>query len=214
MPGLTRRGKRLLPVDLEDEEDGLGNINTVGILAQRAARREVAREQEAARAQEPPDNQVRTFIVSYLIYHDMSQDDNAQPPTPPRSSPVSSSPARQRRNSSPAAQRRRSRSSSLYLTPSPRPQRTPLQSLNARPATSSPTRVPLAASGRLNLPRAEGNAQRRQPIQQHAPQPPNTTASSSQVSGREAPPPPATTSTSQTKRKKTAPAGKRRKKYV
>ena len=64
MPALTRRGKRLLPVDLEDEEDndGLGNINTVGIFAQRAARREAAREQEAARAEEPADNQVCTFI--------------------------------------------------------------------------------------------------------------------------------------------------------
>lgn len=62
MLALTRRGKRLLPVDLEDEDDGLGNIDTVGILAQRAARREAAREQEAARAQEPADNQVCTSI--------------------------------------------------------------------------------------------------------------------------------------------------------
>lgn len=62
MPALTQRGKRLLLVDLEDEDDGLGNIDTVGILAQRAARREAAREQEAARAQEPADNQVCTSI--------------------------------------------------------------------------------------------------------------------------------------------------------
>ena len=154
-------------------------------------------------------------IVSYHINHNMFQNDDAQPPTPPRSSPVrregrnvNSSPATQRRNPSPAAQRGRSRSSSLYLTPSPRPnrlQRTPPQS-NARPATSSPTRVPLTASRRSNIPRAQGNAQRHQPVQ-----PPNAIASSSRVSGHQAPPPPATTSTSRTKGK-TAPAAKRRKK--
>ena len=71
MPALTRRGKRLLPVDLEDDEDndGLGNINAVGIFAQRAARREAAREQEAARAEEPADNQVRIlrlFLIEYI----------------------------------------------------------------------------------------------------------------------------------------------------
>ena len=79
MPALTRRGKRLLPVDLEDDEDDLGNVDAVGILAQRAARREAAREQEAAQeqqaareqevaqAQEPAGNQVRMLTVSYCI---------------------------------------------------------------------------------------------------------------------------------------------------
>jgi len=68
MPALTRRGKRLLPVDLEDEEDGLGNVDAVGILAQRAARREAAREQEAARVQEPVGNEVRAFRFSLIVY--------------------------------------------------------------------------------------------------------------------------------------------------
>ena len=67
MPALTRRGKRLLPVDLEDDEDDLGNVDAVGILAQRAARREAAREQEVAQAQEPAGNQVRMLTVSYCI---------------------------------------------------------------------------------------------------------------------------------------------------
>jgi len=57
-----RWGKQLLPVDLEDKEDGLGNIDAVGILAQWAARHEAAQEQEVARAQEPPGNQVHTSI--------------------------------------------------------------------------------------------------------------------------------------------------------
>ena len=68
MPALTRRGKRLLPADFEDEEEGLGNIDTVGILAQRAARREAAREQEAAQAQEPVENQVCTLRSFLIVY--------------------------------------------------------------------------------------------------------------------------------------------------
>jgi hypothetical protein len=72
MPSLTRRGKRLLPEDLEDDEDDLENIDTVGILAQRAARREAAREQEAAQAQEPAGNQVRksdSFLLFTYMMH-------------------------------------------------------------------------------------------------------------------------------------------------
>jgi hypothetical protein len=69
MPSLTRRGKRLLLKDLEDDEDDLGNIDTVGILAQRAARREAAWEQEAAQAQEPAGNQVPVHNSdSFLLY--------------------------------------------------------------------------------------------------------------------------------------------------
>ena len=136
------------------------------------------------------------YIVS-CIHHDMFlqiQDDDRQPPTPPPSSP-----ARwegRNANSSPAAQGGRSRSSSFNLTPSPRTNR----------FQRSPTRAPLTPSGRSNIPRPEGNAQQRHPVQ-----PPNAIASSSQVSGHQAPPPPATTSTSRTKGK-TAPAAKRRKK--
>jgi len=180
----------------------------------------VAREQEAAQAQEPAGNQVRTLRFFLIVYiHDTClkiQDDNAQPPTPPHSSPlrqegrnVSSSPLPQRCNSSPMAHRCRSHSSSLHLTPSPSPsqvRRTP-HPASGHEATSSPTCRPLTASVRLNIPRAEGNAQWRHPIK-----PPNTMASSSQVSSHQASPPPAMTLTSRTKGKKTAPAGKRRKK--
>ena len=187
MLALTQRGKHLLLVDLEDEEDGLGNIDAIGMFDQWAVRCEAAQEQAAARAQEPADNQVCTFIyVVSCIHYDMFvkiQDDDTQPPTPLRSSPVRQegrnmnlSPATQRRNSLPAAQRGRSHSSSLNLTPSPHPnqlQRTPPQS-NACPAMSSPTCVPLIALGRSNTPRAQGNAQRCQPIQ-----PLNVIASSS-----------------------------------
>jgi hypothetical protein len=70
MPALTRRGKRPLPTDLEEEEGDLGNIELVGILAQRAARREAAQEQEAAQAQEAAQgqagNQVRRFQCSFI----------------------------------------------------------------------------------------------------------------------------------------------------
>ena len=52
----------MLLVDLEDKDNGLGNIDTIGILAQQAVRHEVAWEQEAAQAQEPADNQVCTSI--------------------------------------------------------------------------------------------------------------------------------------------------------
>ena len=50
MPALTRRGKRQLPGDLEEDEDDPGNVMLVGILAQRARKREAARERESARA--------------------------------------------------------------------------------------------------------------------------------------------------------------------
>jgi hypothetical protein len=46
MPALTRRGKRQLPGDLEEDEDDPGNVMLIGILAQRARRREAAQEQE------------------------------------------------------------------------------------------------------------------------------------------------------------------------
>ena len=62
MLALTQWGKRLLLVDLEDEEDGLGSIDAVGILAQWEARHEAALEQKVAQAQEPPGNQVHTSI--------------------------------------------------------------------------------------------------------------------------------------------------------
>lgn len=102
MPALTRRGKLLLPENEEDNEDDLGNIGTVGILAQQAARREAAQEQEAAQAheaaqaqaQEPADNQVPILKLFLIVYiHDaflIFQDDNApmRPPTPPHSSPL------------------------------------------------------------------------------------------------------------------------------
>jgi hypothetical protein len=75
MPALTRRGKRLLPEDLEDEEDGLENVDAVGILAQRAARREAAQEQDVPLAvgpvPEPVGNEVRVFLFKLHIHHDM-----------------------------------------------------------------------------------------------------------------------------------------------
>jgi len=66
MPALTRRGKRSIPADIEDEEDGLGNVEAVGILAQRAARREAAREQETGEGQ--VRNQVCSFVSSFIVY--------------------------------------------------------------------------------------------------------------------------------------------------
>ena len=136
----------------------------------------------------------------------MFQDDNVQPPTPPRSSPVrqesrnvSSSPATQQCNSLPPAQWHRSHSSSLNLMLSPpsQVQRTPPHPVLERHATLSPIHGPLTASVHLNIPRAEDNPQRHQPIQ-----PMNVIASSSQVFGHQAPPPLVATSTSRTKGKK------------
>jgi len=64
MPALTRRGKRRLPEDLEKDADGQGNEMLVGILAQRARRREAARERELAQAreEEQTSNQVCSAI--------------------------------------------------------------------------------------------------------------------------------------------------------
>ena len=67
-------------MDIKDEEDGLGNIDAIGILAQQAVRREAAREQEAAQAQEPAGNQVHTLRLFLIVYiHNaflQIQDDN------------------------------------------------------------------------------------------------------------------------------------------
>jgi hypothetical protein len=62
MPALTRRGKRPPPANLEGEDDDVGFVEAVGILAQRAARR------EAAQAQGPAVNQVRRFMLSHIGY--------------------------------------------------------------------------------------------------------------------------------------------------
>jgi len=67
MPALTRRGKRSLPVDLEAEQDGIGN-EAVGILAQRAARHEAAREREAARAQEAAQRQAGNLVRQFRSF--------------------------------------------------------------------------------------------------------------------------------------------------
>jgi hypothetical protein len=65
MPALTRRGKRQLPGDLEEDEDA-GNEALVGILAQRARRRTAAQEQESAQAleEEQTGNRVSSMISS------------------------------------------------------------------------------------------------------------------------------------------------------
>jgi hypothetical protein len=65
MPALTRRGKRQLPGDPEEDEDS-GNEMLVGILAQRARRRAAAQEQEEAqsREEEQTGNRVSTIISS------------------------------------------------------------------------------------------------------------------------------------------------------
>lgn len=52
MPALTRRGKRQLPGDFEENEDSPGDEILGGILAQRARRRAAAQEQESAQEQE------------------------------------------------------------------------------------------------------------------------------------------------------------------
>ena len=45
MPALTQQGKWQLPRDIDEDEDGEGEM-LVGILAQRAQRHEAAEEQE------------------------------------------------------------------------------------------------------------------------------------------------------------------------
>lgn len=63
MPALTRRAKRRLAESLEDDE-GSGDEAVVGILTQRAARRQAVREAEAAEG-EPPSDQVCIAIILY-----------------------------------------------------------------------------------------------------------------------------------------------------
>ena len=117
MPALTRRGKCELPRDVEEDEDGLGGETLVGILAQRARRREAAEEQE--QEGEQTGNQVRRMAFSHwLIINNMflisqvpaeddleSEDGVGQPLTPPVSSPGPQEGNRSR-NSSPTLPRR------------------------------------------------------------------------------------------------------------
>ena len=98
MPALTRRGKRQLPRDLEEDEDGPEGEMPVGILAQRARRREAAQQRE--QEEEQTGDQVCGLMFSgsivddmFLIFQDPTEDDIdsedgvGQPPTPPQSSP-------------------------------------------------------------------------------------------------------------------------------
>ena len=66
MPVLTWRGKRQLPEDLEEDEDGLGNEMLVGILAQHARRREAAQERE--REEEQTGNRVCGMVFSHFFF--------------------------------------------------------------------------------------------------------------------------------------------------
>ena len=66
MPALTRRRKRELPRDLEEDEDGPGNEMLVRILAQHARRQEAAQEQE--REEQQTGDQVRGVVLS-LVYN-------------------------------------------------------------------------------------------------------------------------------------------------
>jgi len=66
MPALTRRRKRELPRDLEEDEDGPGNEMLVGILAQRARRREAAQERE--REEQQTGDQVRGVVLSCFFF--------------------------------------------------------------------------------------------------------------------------------------------------
>ena len=98
MPALTRRGKRQLPRDIDKDEDGEGEM-LVGILAQRARRREAAEEQE--QEGERSGNRVCHMIFLdrsttnniFVIFQVPSEDDLdgdgdvGRPPTPPASSP-------------------------------------------------------------------------------------------------------------------------------
>jgi len=67
MPALTRRRKRQLPWDLEEDEDRTGDEMLGGILAQRAQRREAARAQE----EEQTGNRVSSMMFShvFLVYN-------------------------------------------------------------------------------------------------------------------------------------------------
>jgi len=69
MPALMWQGKRRLPADLEEDEDDPENEMLVGILAQRARRREAARERESARVREEGQtgNQVHSTILSHVF---------------------------------------------------------------------------------------------------------------------------------------------------
>lgn len=63
MPALTRRGKRQLPRDIDEDDDDEGEM-LVGILAQRARRREAAEEQE--QEGEQTGNRVRRMMFLRL----------------------------------------------------------------------------------------------------------------------------------------------------
>ena len=69
MPALTRRGKRQLPGDFGENDDGPGDEMLVGILAQRARRRAAAQEQESAQAREEEQtgNRVSSMMFSCVF---------------------------------------------------------------------------------------------------------------------------------------------------
>ena len=99
MPVSMQKEKCELPMDIEEDEDGLEGEMLVGILAQQARRRETAEEQE--QEGEQTGNQVHhmmflhwsTINDMFLIFQVPSEDDLdgesdiGQPLTPPASSP-------------------------------------------------------------------------------------------------------------------------------
>ena len=99
MPASMRKGKRELPMDIEEDKDGLEGEMLVGILAQWARRCETAEKQE--QEGEQTGNQVHCMMFlhwstindMFLIFQVPSEDDLdgesniRQPLTPPASSP-------------------------------------------------------------------------------------------------------------------------------
>jgi len=198
MPALTRRGKRQLPRDLEEDEDGSEGEMLTGILAQRARRREAA--QERGQEEQQTDNQVRGVMVSWTIIDDMflisqdpteddlnGEDGVGQPPTPPQSSPGPQE-GDGSRSSSPTFPRRPT------VTPSP--------------SSSPEPRMPARSTAQQS---AVG---RSQPRQQQTTQMPNANELSSSSQGSRGPPvppaPPTLNPKSQASKTK-KPAPKRRK---